>query len=106
MDLEPASDGEAPDAAPSDDVTPRASERSTVAVEKSTQRVAGDKVAGFGFLVVGAPVSRVNATCEGFEVEIKQYQPGGRTDLDETQVIVHDIYDGDVVEVNLEVTDG
>lgn len=69
------------------------------------QRVAGRDV-GIGSMVVGVVPERVvSATSGDREVEMRQYQPGGRTDLEETEIVIHDLWDGEVVDLVLEVTD-
>lgn len=85
---------------PSGDMTP---ERSTVKIE---QKVSGDDTNGTGSLVLGLNQDRVvSATADGHDVEVRHYEPGGRTDLDETEVVVRDLYDGDHAVVVIEVSE-
>lgn len=70
------------------------------------QKVSGDKDTGTGSLVVGVVEERVTVTdAEGHETEVRRYRPGGRTDLDETEVVVFDLFDGESVVLTLEVSD-
>lgn len=104
MDPERTGDGEAADTPTADDMTgATAPERSTMQIK---QKVSGDNTTGTGSLVVGVAEERVTVTeAEGHDATIRHYEPGGRTDLDETEVVVHDLYDGQSVVITLEVSD-
>lgn len=103
MDTEHTGDGEEADVTAADDVSGAvAPERKTMRLE---QKVSGGSD-GIGSLVVGVPEDRVTVDdVEGHEIEVRRWEPSGRTDLDETEVIVHDLYAGEAVVLTLEVSE-
>lgn len=76
--------------------------------EKLEVKVSGDNSTGNGSFVLGLPKDRIvgEVKCEGHRVDVHQWTPGGRTDIDETEIVVEDLYDGDAAVVILEVSNG
>ena len=59
-----------------------------------------------GRIVIGVAPDRVTSVDAGdHDVEVRRYQPGGREDLDEAEVSVKGLADGEVISISIEVAD-